>query len=438
MRSALDERLVRANPVATSAVTPDPQLLERLLDQPRLALTSPRRRRHGRAAVIVALALALVGTAAAVSTFVVQYFGADDREPTPAAVVAELERINNAPDLPKVAADDFVRLAAFDGVEGRITVYGAASTVGGGYCVASATGDRFDAEGCGDTDRTAQRIPYAGLSGDSYGNAFVLYGRLAGKTVTVEIRFEDGSTKRAAVRAPFWIYVLAGEQTSPGHRPSELIARSETDSIVATQELFAPDFTSRSSAAARLPKGDGSAGQEAMRAYLGTLVRRGAGGLALAVDLSRTHELERFATPEGQFTIYEAAAAGNGVCVAYAGDAGSPPAQGSFHPDSGACFRDAPVDATPTPFAKAPPAINKIGRYVYIVEGVTPSRTASIIVRYEDGATTAVPVIYHASFAAWIGPPHLMPGRRPAALVAVGRDGQVLDRLTLDPTVVSP
>lgn len=432
MRNDLSERLTRANPAPAGILEPDTALLERLLHEPRVRLAVPRRRR-GRGRLLVVLAAALIvagGTAAAVSTFVVEYFGANDREPTPAAIVAELRRINGAPDLPKVDAEDFVRLAAFEGAGGRITVYGAAARTGGGFCVASAVGERFDAEGCGSTDASPQRVPYAGLSGDSYGDVYALYGRLTGDTVMVEIRFEDGTVKPAAVRPPFWIYVLGGEQMSPGHRPAELLARDAAGALVSTQQLFPPDFTSRSSADANLPASDGSPAQNAMHGYLETLIRRGGGGLAIEVDIASAHELRRFETPAGAFVIYEAAAGTNGVCVAYDGPAAE--TAGAFHADGG-CFRDAPTDATPTPFANAPPAIGRLAPGVYIVEGVTPPGAATISVRYQDGSSDAVQVVYHASFAAWIGPPHTSPGRRPEALIARASDGRILDRLSLDP-----
>ena len=119
----------------------------------------------------------------------------------------------------------------------------------------------------------------------------------------VDIRFEDGSIQSASLRPHFWIHVLVGDETAPGHRPTELLARDDAGSLLARQNLYGSDFTSRGAAEAARPKSDGSEAQNVMRAFLERMVQRDSGGLALQVDLARTQQLERIDTPEGPFVI---------------------------------------------------------------------------------------------------------------------------------------
>src|ERR687891_591770 len=274
MRSELAERLRGANPVpATEAVAPDESLLLRIVATPHRATSCPTRRFSRRRAVTVLAAAVIVigGIAAAATKFAPDYFGSDDREPTPAAVLAALRSYAREEPvlggLGEIDAEGLLRVAAFDTETGRATIYVAPMRAGSGFCSVDAVDDEIRGGGCEDgTGRAA--VPYMGSGSRDWGDIRVLLGRLETPAARIEVGFEDGAVRAASVRDPWWVYVVGGDETEPGLRPVELTALDPGGAVLARQELDPYHYTSQRAAEALLPEGDGSPGQNAIRAVL--------------------------------------------------------------------------------------------------------------------------------------------------------------------------
>jgi hypothetical protein len=428
--SELGERLRRANPEggarAGASAVPDERLLAKIVAERTPSGVHALAGRGRIALLIAAAAVVVVGTAAAAAKLAVEYFDAGDREPTPSAVVTQLRRLAaRAPDgFGSVDAGRYLRLAAFDTEQGRVTLYIAPFRHGDGYCVTSATGHSLDGGGCGPGRVSQLEITHGGFWASAYGDVFPLYGRLAPGASRIELRFEDGSLRPAARRGPWWVYVVSGRETDPGQRPQQLIARAPDGDVVARQALESVSFTGRAVAQAAIPSDDGSLGQRAMRRSLEGMLSRGAGGVASEVELAHTHLLRRFQTPEGPFFVYSAPLPPDGICVAYAGSALAGEA-------TGGCWRKRLGDRGPRSFTAAPPAIIQLARNVVGLEGPTPPHTERIELRFQDGSQEPVALLYPGSFATWLGPERLAAGQRPIALVALDRDGGVLETVSL-------
>jgi hypothetical protein len=65
----------------------------------------------------------------------------------------------------------------------------------------------------------------------------LLLGQLEASVDRVEVRFEDGSAAPAVIRRPWWIYLVGGEESEPGHRPDKLVALDGDGRQVASEQL---------------------------------------------------------------------------------------------------------------------------------------------------------------------------------------------------------
>jgi hypothetical protein len=425
-------RLRNANPVsAGDQPTVDEALLARLLAEPR---TRTHRVPVWRAAVLFATAVILLGgTAAGVQRFVVEYFGADDSEPTPAAIMAELRRVaREDPDyFGSVDAERFVRLAAFDGSEGRVTVYIAAASRRDAYCVVEAVGTEFAGGACAPTTNPDKNIPYGASGSSAFGDAHVVYGRLTAGVASIDVRFQDGATRPASVRAPWWIHVARGEETEPGHAPAELIARDADGAIVARQRLNPYMFMSRGAIEGAIPAGDGSPEQNAIRT---TLLRLGPLGAPIAqqVRLEETRLVRTVQTTRGSFRVYAAPWGDGGVCFGYFDKglnfehitSGCP--SGDSRPEQGGAFDAGEIQAY------------RAGAGFAVVDGRPPVGSANVTFLFEDGTSASADIFTPSYFAFWFDADRLAPGRRPREIVARDARGRVIDRYELDPARLAP
>ena len=432
-KTAIGERLRRANPVPAEAPgAPDEGLLQRILQESRgrSARTHRSRTRSRLAPLFAVAALVVGGVAAGTSSFPVDYFGSDDAEPTPTEVVARLREFAPGGDVANLDEERFVRVAAFPTPRGRVTLY-IAPAYESGHCAVAAVGPNLQAGGCGPGPDGRRPIASSGFWASGYGDVFPLYGRLPAEATRVELRFEDGRSRAASLREPWWAYIVGGAEVTPGHRPTTLVARDRDGDVVARQKLDPSTFTSKEAAFAALPKSNGSPGQDAVRARLETMWPFGMAS-AQEVDLSRTRLIKRFQTPDGPFRVYGAPLAGDGLCIGYVGTGFA------RDPHTGGCsFRDR-TEQAPTPFASTPPLVSPLARYVHSIFGPTPPGAARLEVRFEDGAVEAVPVVYRSSFITWVGPERLVPGHRPTELVALSKSGRVVDRTQLESDQFQP
>jgi hypothetical protein len=204
---------------------------------------------HGRRTLLLlAGAVILIGgLTAAASKFAPQCFGADDLEPTPAAVLAELrnaarEKLPGRGAWGEIDEARVVRLAAFDTANGRVTVYAAPLEATSGFCSVEAIGKEFDGGAC---DADGEAIEYVGRGSSAWADVRVVLGRLHAPASRVEVRFEDGVVKSASVRLPLWVYIVGGDETEPGHRPVELRALDANGAVVASRKLEPFYYTSQ-------------------------------------------------------------------------------------------------------------------------------------------------------------------------------------------------
>lgn len=428
MKSELTERLRATNPVAASeAVGPDEDLFVRIVTRPRS--TRARGRMAGpRAVLLVAVAVILVGgLAAAFSRFVPEYFGSDDREPTPAAVLAQLRSFTNEERVPgglgQIDAERLVRVAAFDTESGRATIYAAPLQAGGGFCSVDAIDEELSGGGC-EEGPDPDEVPYVGHGSSQWGDIRVIYGRLKPPATRIEVRFEDGAVRDASVRAPWWTHVVGGEEVEPGHRPVELAALDSHGTVVATQPLDPRYYTSEEAVEALpLPESDGSPGQNAIRAMLENLGSTAES--ALPVEIDRTRLLRRIEAPEGTLDVYTAPGR-NGVCYA--------PIHSrlSFVGGFGCPDEDEPMPSRAA-FEIDPSLISEVAPSIFALEGAPPTGTARVEIRFEDGATRPADIVVPSEFVAWLGPNRLAPGHRPTELVAFDADGGEIATFPLDP-----
>ena len=433
MTTDLDKRVRDANPVHGRAV-PDEDLLRRLVAEPRASAEPARRSmiRH-RVVLLAAAAVLLGGTAAGVSRFAVEYFGAGDSEPTPAAVIAELIRLDqtSGTHFGPVDAESFVRLAAFDTSQGRVTIYIAPSRSGRGYCVAEATGPELGGGSCQPTTIPELKIPYGSSWNSGYGDVHPVYGRLPTGVARIDVRFQDGEIRPASVRAPWWIYVAGGDETEPGHAPTELIARDAGGAIVARQDLNPYVFMNRAAIETDIPTGDGSPEQNAVRT---TLIGLGSFGAEIGpqVRLGETYLVRTVQTARGSFDVYAAPWGDGGLCFGYA-DHGL-----NFEHITSGCPSGGPVPEQPTVFDSDEIQAYGTSAGFGVVDGMPPAGAAGISVRFEDGTLEDADIRTSSYFISWFEPEQLAPGRRPEELVAWDAQGRVLDTFELDPATLRP
>ena len=72
----------------------------------------------------------------------------------------------------------------------------------------------------------------------------------------IDIKFQDGTTMPASTNGPFFIAVIHGTHASTGHRPTDVIARSGSGAIIATQRLIPAAFDAQQYALAEAVQGD--------------------------------------------------------------------------------------------------------------------------------------------------------------------------------------
>jgi hypothetical protein len=424
-------RLRNANPLpASDEPRPDEALLARVLAEPRAPY---EHRGIQRVALLFAvLAVLLGGTAAGVQRFVADYFGADDSEPTPAVVIAELRQLAaEQPDyVGRIDAERFVRLAAFDTAGGRVTVYIASASRRDAYCIVTATGGEVAGGACHPNEDPEKRIPYGSFGGTSYGGVRPVYGRLPSGVTAMDVRFQDGETRTASVRAPWWIYIAGGDETEPGHAPVELLARAADGSVLARQKLNPYTFMDQEAIEAAIPKSDGSPGQNGVRA---TLVLLGAHGAQIApqVALDQTHLLRTVQTLRGSFHVYTAPWGHGGLCFGFA-DGGR-----DIDHDTHGCPSGAVLPDPSSTFDSDEIVTNRSAAGYGELDGRPPAGADRIAVRFEDGALAEADVSTPSFFIFWLEPQQLVTGRRPEQLVAWDANGEVIDTLALDFTNLS-
>jgi hypothetical protein len=428
MTSELVERLRAANPVpAVWLGTDDDDLLRRILATPR-AVERPQRFATRRLLVALVVGVIVVGSvAAAFSRFVPEYFGSDDREPPSAVVLAQLRSFTKAEQGPpgglgQIDAEGLVRVAAFDTENGRATIYAAPLRAGDGFCYVGAIDEELSGGGCKEGP-DPNPVPYVGHGSSQWGDVRVIHGRLEPLAAGIEVRFEDGAVRDASVRAPWWTYVVGGDEVEPGHRPVELAALDSDGTVVATQALDPSYYTSEEAVEALpLPESDGSPGQNAIRAVLEQL---GASAeAALPVEIDRTRLLRQIETPDGTLNAYTAPGR-NGVCYA------AVHSRLSFVGGFGCPYEPEPVPRRAA-FEIDPSLISEVAPSIFALEGAPPTGAARVEIRFEDGSTRPADIVVPSAFVAWLGPERLAPGHWPTALVAFDDDGRKLDRFPLD------
>lgn len=428
MTSELAERLRGANPVpATDAVVPDESLLSQIVATPRPSAVRFSRRRG--VTLLAAAIIVIGGIAAAASRFAPYYFGSDDREPTPAAVMAELRDIARwAPpgERGEVDPTHIVRLASFETESGRATIFAAPMQGRSGFCEVHTLGEEISGGGC--DDEPTKAVPYMAHGASEWGDIRVLQGRLEGPAARIDVRFEDGAVRATSIRAPLWVYVVGGDELEPGRRPVGLVALDPRGAVVATQEFEPYYFTSEAAAEALLPESDGSPGQNAIRVML-----EGLGSIepVLPIEIDRTRLLRRIETPEGTLDIYTAPWR-NGVCFALSHSrlsvdgTGGCPNEDESHPNLRATFE------------VEPSFIGPVRPSIFTIHGTPPAAAVRVEVSFEDGTSARADIFVPSFFQAWFGPERLVAGRRPMELVAFDGNGRELATFPLDPEVFRP
>jgi hypothetical protein len=429
MTTDVRQRLRNANPASvTGQLAPD-DLLQRVLAEPRAAARRVRRSMLRRPPLLIAAAVLLLGgTAAGVSRFAVDYFGSDDSEPTPAAIVAALRRVAlEQPDyFGPIDAKGFVRLAAFDGPNGRVTLYVAPASKRDAYCVASATGDEVTGGSCHSTTVPGLRIAYGQGWNSDFGDVATVHGRLPANVAAIEVRFQDGAVRPASVRRPWWIYVVGGEETEPGHAPIELVARGADGDVVATQELNPYTFLNKAAIEDAIPAGDGSPEQNAVRT---TLVRLGPFGVPISqqVRLEETRLVRTVQTSRGSFDVYAAPWDDGGVCFGYFNNG-----LNIEHITSG-CPSDEYVPKQESTFNGGEINVYAARAGFGVATGPPPIGSERVSVLFEDGSSADADISRRSFFVFWFDADRLVPGHRPQEIVARDAEGHVIDTFQIDP-----
>ena len=114
-----------------------------------------------------------------------------------------------------------------------MSIYVAPLRSGSGFCQIDALNESLSGGSC--TGEGSKGWSAGGSS--DWGDVRVLLGRLEGASTGVEIHFEDGSVRMASVRAPWWVYVVGGEETEPGHRPISFTSVDDTGAPVRDVDL---------------------------------------------------------------------------------------------------------------------------------------------------------------------------------------------------------
>ncbi|HYY32843.1 MAG TPA: hypothetical protein VE693_04575 [Gaiellaceae bacterium] len=424
----LEIRLRRANPEPARAFGVDEELLRRVLAEPRERPTATQRIRRRPLLLLAAAVILVAGTAASVSQFAVQYFGADDSEPTPAAIVAELRRLSQGFE---VDAERYVRLASFDSEAGRTTIYIAPATKGARYCVASATGSTVDGGSCSVDTVPEMKVPYGNFHSSSYGDVFPIYGRVPDGVASIEVRFEDGAAHKVSVRAPWWIYVVGGDETAAGHRPVALEARGPDGALLATQHLNKFSFSSRAAALAAIPESDGSPGQEAVRNALVAILPIGA-EIGPKVRLDETRLVRTVHTSRGSFDVYAAPWGNGGLCFGYDDH------RLAFEHTTTGCPYGEPSPDQPSTFSAHTIEVYADRSGFAVLDGTPPRAAAAVRVRFQDGTSAGADIFTRSFFGFWFDGKRLSPAHRPTELVALDADGSSIDTFSLDPPRLMP
>ena len=240
MTRAVTDALRMANPVPAKEASPDRELLARIVELPRERDAYNYPRRYRRWAVLLA-ALIVVGLGiSAASKFAPRYFGPQDSDSIPAQALAQLRYQPDA----EVDAAGLVRMASFDAENGEASIYAAPSRSGVGFCDLTTIGDDLSGWACSG-DPAGKAVPSFTNRSSDWGGIVVLLGPLQAPATKIELRFEDGASRSASTRGPWWVYVVGGEETEPGHRPVEVVALDSAGTPVGSERLepdrFSPD-----------------------------------------------------------------------------------------------------------------------------------------------------------------------------------------------------
>jgi hypothetical protein len=220
--------------------------------------------------------------------------------------------------------------------------------------------------------------------------------------------------------------VVGGDETEPGHRPVGLTALDADGVLVATEAIKPYYYTAEEAVEALLPEGDGSPGQDAV---LATLKALGDGPWLEheRVQLNRSALLRRIETDKGRVDIYTAPWGNGGVCYGYASSIPG------FEPLITGCPADRADPNQPIGFERDETSIVRLAPSVFMIEGTSPRGAAHIQIRFEDGAQADFDISLASSFATWLGPERLEPGRRPTELIGLDESGRVIASAPLDP-----
>jgi len=425
----LGKRLRDANPVPSLAgFSPDDLLLARITTERREGRMPARRLGHRRALVVLIAALLLIGgLTAGGSKFAPRYFGADDRDPIPAPVLAQLRELarneGGVGGLDKIDETQLVRLAAFETESGEATIYVAPMREGSGYCSVETVGAELGGGSCSGGE-DAEAIPYMGSGSGSWGDMHVLLGRLTGSAARIEVRFEDGEVRSASLRSPWWVYVVGGDRTEPGHRPIGLTAFDAAGTVVAKQPVKPYYYTAKGAVERLLPESDGSPGQDAIVAMLAGL---GAGPWLEQdpVNLDRTQLLRHIETARGELNVFTAPWGDGGVCFGYG--ASSP----GLVPGVSGCPANESVAEQKAVFDPGEVIAGR-AHGIVTIDGPPPLGSARVLIAFADGTRKDVDLFVTSSFAAWLGPEQLTSAHHPVALIALDARGEELARVELD------
>jgi hypothetical protein len=241
MTNELAERLRAANPVpAAQHGDPDERVLREIVGSRSPA--RPRRRSVGRRTLALAAAavVAIGGVAAVFSRFLPEYFSSGDRASTPETVLAQLRSLSSEEKgieggFGQLDPDELVRLASFETENGLAMIYAAPTKTGSGFCEMHTIDDVIGGGGC-TAGQPWNALPHVIHWASEWGDVALLLGRLEAPIDRIDVRFEDGAIRSAAVRGPWWVYLVGGEEIAPGHRPVALVAW-DGDGLVAVQEV---------------------------------------------------------------------------------------------------------------------------------------------------------------------------------------------------------
>jgi hypothetical protein len=247
----------------------------------------------------------------------------------------------------------------------------------------------------------------------------------------IEVRFQDGASHPASVRAPWWIYVAGGEETEPGHAPVELIARGADGAVVARQDLNPYMFLNKEAIEAAIPESGGSPGQDAIRATLLGLGPFGA-EIGSQVQLEEARVARSVQTSRGSFDVYAAPRGDGGVCFGYFNNG-----RNIEHITSG-CPSNEYFPEQKGTFAGGEINVYAARAGFGVAAGPPPLGSDKVTVIFEDGSSAEADISTRSFFVFWFDADRLVPGRRPEEIIARNAQGRIIDSFRIDPARLVP